>query len=121
MSLSRQIVLKPTDEQKKALSELQHEADDKLDQILTADQKDHLRQIKNDFGRGGASRAGADRPGGPPGLGRGAPGGDTAGRTLKNPVFRAHRYGADYAGLAGKDLKPGKTIEELEAKQREKE
>jgi hypothetical protein len=29
-------------------------------------------------------------------------------------MFRADRYGRDYAGLAGKDLTPGKTIEELE-------
>jgi hypothetical protein len=28
-------------------------------------------------------------------------------------LFRAYRYGRDYAGLAGKDLTPGKTIEEL--------
>jgi hypothetical protein len=28
-------------------------------------------------------------------------------------MFRAYRYGPDYAGLAGKDLTPGKTIEKL--------
>jgi len=32
-------------------------------------------------------------------------------------LFRAYRYGVDYPGLAGKDLKPGKTIEELQAKE----
>ena len=31
-------------------------------------------------------------------------------------IFRAYRYGPTYAGLAGKDRTPGKTIEELEAK-----
>jgi hypothetical protein len=31
-------------------------------------------------------------------------------------VFRAYRYSPDYAGLAGKDLKPGKTVEELQPK-----
>ena len=31
-------------------------------------------------------------------------------------IFRAYRYGADFAGLVGKDLTPGKTIEELEAR-----
>jgi hypothetical protein len=29
-----------------------------------------------------------------------------AGPRGRNPIFRAYRYGADYAGLAGKDLKP---------------
>jgi hypothetical protein len=28
-------------------------------------------------------------------------------------LFRAYRYGRDYPGLAGKDLTPGNTIEEL--------
>ena len=31
-----------------------------------------------------------------------------------NSVFRAYRYAKDYPGLAGKDLTPGKTVEELE-------
>jgi hypothetical protein len=30
-------------------------------------------------------------------------------------LFRAYRYGGDYPGLAGKDLTPGQTIEELQA------
>jgi hypothetical protein len=42
------------------------------------------------------------KPGGFPSVGR---------QRGWNPVFRAHRYGADYAGLAGKDLTPGR-IEE---------
>jgi hypothetical protein len=36
-----------------------------------------------------------------------------------NAVFRAYRYAKDYPGLTGKDLTPGKTIEELERKGRE--
>jgi hypothetical protein len=32
-------------------------------------------------------------------------------------LFRAYRYAADYSGLAGKDLKPGKTIEEQLSKE----
>jgi hypothetical protein len=32
-------------------------------------------------------------------------------------VFRAYRYGPDYPGLAGKDLRPGKTVEELQPKE----
>jgi hypothetical protein len=33
----------------------------------------------------------------------------------RNPVFRAHRYGVDYPGLAGKDLKPDESVTELKA------
>ena len=34
---------------------------------------------------------------------------------MGNTLFRAYRYGPDFPGLAGKTLKPGKSIEELEA------
>ena len=51
-------------------------------------------------------------PGGPPG----PPGGFGG-----NSVFRAYRYAKDYPGLAGKDLTPGKTVEELERKRPEEE
>ena len=34
-------------------------------------------------------------------------------------MFRAYKYGPDYPGLAGKDLKPGKTVEELQPKEAE--
>ena len=34
-------------------------------------------------------------------------------------LFRSYRYGPEYAGLAGKDLTPGKLLEELEAKKEE--
>jgi hypothetical protein len=44
--------------------------------------------------------------GGVPGFG--GPGGSS--------LFRAPRYAPDYAGLAGKDLKPGKSVEELQPK-----
>jgi hypothetical protein len=37
------------------------------------------------------------------------------------PVFRAYRYGPDFPGLAGKDLTPGKTVEELAPKKAEKD
>jgi hypothetical protein len=37
---------------------------------------------------------------------RGPPGGAS--------LFRAYKYAADYPGLAGRDLKPGKTVEEVE-------
>jgi len=96
-SLARQILLKPTDEQKKKLTELQKRVDDKLDKVLTADQKTQFEKMKQDFGRGGSSGSG---PGGIP---EGVHGSPPPG---VNPVFRALRYGADYPGLAGKDLRP---------------
>jgi hypothetical protein len=33
---------------------------------------------------------------------------------MGNTLFRAYRYGALFPGLAGRELKPGKTIEALE-------
>jgi Arylsulfotransferase (ASST) len=110
MSLSRQILLKPTEEQKKVLAGLQKHVDDQLATILAGDQAALFEKLKSDFARGGPLTSGRgtvpgaafDRPGGvagdfaaphPPGV---------------NPVFRATRYGADYAGLAGKDLRAPK-------------
>jgi hypothetical protein len=55
-------------------------------------------------------------PGGPPGGfpgGFGAPGG--------SGLFRAPRYAPNFPGLAGKDLTPGKTIEELQSRDAPKE
>ncbi len=53
-------------------------------------------------------------PGGPPRGPGGPPGGP--GGFGGNSVFRAYRYAKDYPGLAGKDLTPGKRVEELELK-----
>ena len=65
---------------------------------------------------GGPGRPGrmapVDRRRSAAGLFAGPPGGSA--------VFRAYRYGPDYPGLAGKDLKPGKTVEELQPKEPEK-
>jgi hypothetical protein len=44
-------------------------------------------------------------------MGFGPPGGGS--------LFRAYRYAASYPGLVGKDLKPGKTLEELQPKEPE--
>jgi hypothetical protein len=49
---------------------------------------------------------------GPPRLLQGGPDGQF-GPAGGGSMFRAYRYGPDYAGLAGKNLTPGKTIEEL--------
>jgi hypothetical protein len=43
------------------------------------------------------------------GPGKGGPGGKAGG----GDVFRAHRYAADYPGLVGRDLTPGKSLEDL--------
>jgi hypothetical protein len=67
-------------------------------------------------GRPGGVGGGFDGPGGGSGDFMGFGGGDFIGGSS---IFRASRYGADFAGLVGKNLTPGKTIEELEAKSQE--
>src|SRR5262249_34401141 len=116
MSVSTQVVLRPTPEQRTQLTELQKTVDAKLDKVLTDDQMTQLKQMRADFARGGPGGPGGGPPGGPPG-GPGGPGGGLppflfAGPPGGSAVFRAYKYGADYPGLAGKDLKPGKTVEE---------
>jgi hypothetical protein len=106
ISVATQVTLKPTVEQKTQLSELQKTVDGTLEQVLSEDQRKQLKQMRADFVRGGP-------PGGPGGPPPGAPPGGSA-------VFRAYRYGPDYPGLAGKELKPGKTVEELQPKEPEK-
>jgi hypothetical protein len=112
LSTSTQIQLKPTAEQKKALGELQKTVDDKLVSLLTDDQKKQLRQMKDDFTRGGPPGGPGGPPGGgppggpPPGMFNGPPGGAS--------LFRAYKYAADFPGLAGRDLRPGPTVEEME-------
>jgi Spy/CpxP family protein refolding chaperone len=97
LSPFQQATLKLTAEQKKQVEEMQKEVDARLDKLLTDDQKKQLKEVRTAVGPG--------RPGGP---GFGGPQGGAS-------LFRAYRYGADYAGLKGKDLTPGKTVEELQA------
>jgi Spy/CpxP family protein refolding chaperone len=100
MSPFQQATLKMTADQKKEVEELQKEVDGKLDKLFTDDQKKKLKDM----------RAGVPgRPGGP---GFGPPGGAS--------LFRAYRYGPEFPGLKGKDLTPGKTVEELQPKEPEK-
>jgi hypothetical protein len=72
--------------------------------------------IYNYLGMGRSGLPGLGRRGstrfGPGGLGGVAGSRDPRGR---NSLFRAYRYGSDYPGLAGKELNPGKTADELEA------
>ncbi len=115
MSVSTQVVLKPTPEQKAQLTDLQKQVDTKLEALLTADQKKQLKDMRADFLRGGAGG-----PGGPGGPGGGPPPGLFAGPPGGSALFRAYKYGPDYPGLAGRDLKPGKTVEEMQPKEPEK-
>ncbi|HWY88789.1 MAG TPA: hypothetical protein VNX28_18905 [Gemmataceae bacterium] len=86
-----------TADQKQQVRDLQKEADGKLDTVLKDEQKKQLEGMQEMMKLFAA--------GGPPGFGPGGLGG--------SPIFRAYRYGRDFPGLAGRDLTPGKTIEEL--------
>jgi hypothetical protein len=105
MSPTQQASLKLTPDQRKQLRELQKQADDKLGGILTDDQKKQFKELRANPGRM-AQGGGGGPPGGPPRIG--------------NAMFRAYRFAANFSGLMGKDLTPGKTIEELEAKEKPK-
>ncbi|HVS39557.1 MAG TPA: aryl-sulfate sulfotransferase, partial [Gemmataceae bacterium] len=107
MSTALQDRLKFTDDQKKQLADLQKDVDGKLDAMLKDDQKRQLKQMQ-DMARG--------FPGGPPGGFPGGPGGfpGMGGPAGGGGLFRAPRYAADFPGLKDKELKPGKTIEELQ-------
>jgi hypothetical protein len=100
--------LEVTDEQKAQLDEFQTDIDTKLAAILDDRQLEQLDQMQrfNPGGRGGRGGFGG---------GRGGPGGFPGGFTPPSgkSLFRAYRYPADYAGLAGKDLAPGKTLQEI--------
>jgi hypothetical protein len=104
--------LKLTEDQKKQVAELQKDADTRLDALLRDDQKKQFQQIR-DFAKNFKGPPGGGPMGGPPG---GGPGGGFPG--FGGPgagLFRAPRYGTDYAGLAGRTLTAGRTIEEFEA------
>jgi hypothetical protein len=121
MSVATQLALKPTSEQKTKLAALQKEVDARMESVLKADQKTQLKQLRADFARFAPGGGGGPGPGGPGGPGGGGPPpGLFAGPPGGGGVFRAYRYGPDYAGLSGKMLKPGMTIEELDAKEAEK-
>jgi hypothetical protein len=89
---STEKILKLTPEQKKTIDGLQKEADARVANMLTADQTKRLNEIGSVF-------VNTWGPNGPPNLG--------------NAVYRSHRYAADYPGLKGRELRPGKTVEEL--------
>ncbi len=134
MSDSVQKRLELTADQKRKLREMQRDADARLAQILDEPQKKQLKAMQDiakafaagppgGFAPGGAPPGGAPFGGfppgaGPPGVGppgAGPPGGFPGfGQPGGAAVFRAPRYTPDFPGLAGKELTPGKTIEELQ-------
>lgn len=78
LSLSTQIMLKLTPEQKTRMEELQKQTDAKLDALLTEKQKPEFKRMRDDFARGGPpgfGPGGPGRPGGPPDRGPGPRGG----------------------------------------------
>src|SRR5262245_47415237 len=97
MSLSRQIVLRLSDEQKRELTELQKRVDDNLGKILTAGQKARFERLKHDLaasGPGGRVAAAQGRPSGRSPSSAATPG-DFAGPLPPgvNSLFSALRYG----------------------------
>ena len=97
-----------TDEQKTQMGELQKFVDEKLQGILSEEQRTRLAQV-GPGPAGGPGFAGADGRGG---RGRGNRGG-RGGGPQGNSIFRVYRYAAEFPGLRGKDLTPGKTLEEI--------
>jgi hypothetical protein len=87
-------LLRITPEQKPIVDRFQKEADTRVATILTSDQMKQLNEMRAVF-------VNAWGPGGPPNLG--------------NAVYRSYRYAADNPGLKGRALKPGKTVNELQA------
>ncbi len=67
-------MLKLTDDQKKQVETLQKDVDEKLDKILTDDQKKQLKELK-ERGPGGFGGGAGGKGGGPGGGGKGGKGG----------------------------------------------
>jgi hypothetical protein len=102
LSPTEQDTLKLSPEQRKRVEQIQKEIDAKLETLLTEDQKKQLQAMRQ--GPPGGAVAGPGR--------RGPPGG--------TPLFRAYRYATNFPAFAGKELTPGKTLEELQPKEPEK-
>ncbi len=115
-----------SDVQQAELKKIQKGADKQLEKIWTDDQKTRFKEMESMFARGpgggppgggfGPPPGGGPPAGGPPGPrggGFGPPGGGPGGPGGPGGIFRCYRYGTEYAGLAGKELKPGKKLDEV--------
>ncbi len=102
LSSAQQEALKLSGEQKKRLEEIQKEIDTMLATVLTDEQRKQLQAMQ---------QVPAAGPGGPVRVGP-PPGGA--------PVFRAYRYPMNFRGFAGRKWAPGKSLEELQAKEAER-
>jgi hypothetical protein len=111
MSVTLQARLKLTADQKKTIQAIQKEADALLGKLFTEEQKKQFKELQANIGRGGTGSPGRG-PGSPGALPNVPPGGSA--------VFRVYRYAANHPGLAGKELTPRKTIEEMEKNELEK-
>ena len=100
LSSAQQDALKLSPEQRKRFEAIQKDVDAKVETLLTDEQKKQLMAMRQ-AAPGGRSRPGDDRPGG-------------------TPLFRAYRYAIDHPALAGRNLTPGKLLEELQQKDIEK-
>jgi hypothetical protein len=108
--------LKLNEDQKKQLGELQKEVDGGLEKLLEDKQKKQLKEMQE---RMKGMMAGPPPGGGPPGggpPGGAAPFGPGGFGGPGGSLFRAYRYASDYPGLKGKELTPGKKLEELQPK-----
>ncbi|MGZ4963206.1 MAG: hypothetical protein ACXWBP_06745 [Limisphaerales bacterium] len=65
--------LKLTDDQKKQVADLEKQTKEKLDSILTDEQKQKLKDMRSQFGRGGRGPGGQGGQGGPGGPGGNRP------------------------------------------------
>jgi hypothetical protein len=95
-SPAQQDTLKLSAAQRSRLEAIQKEIDARLETLLTEDQKQQLQAMQRRPDAGGPGRSGP--PGG-------------------QPLFRALRYATSFPGFAGRDLTPGKTLEELQPKE----
>lgn len=129
---SRREELDLSDRQLKDLKELQQRVSSELQKIWTDEQQSQIDRMESFFANGPGfgpppgfgAPLGGPPPGGPP-VGGPVPGGPPpgfgpGGFGPRGPggIFRCYRYGSDYAGLADKDLNPGKKLEDVAAADR---
>ena len=113
--------LELTKDQTEELAALQKQVDADVAKVLTDPQKSRIKELQNPPAGGpGFGPPGLGGPGGGPGgpRGPGGPGGPGGGPGGPGGFFRSYRYAANYAGLVGKTLTPGKKLEEVARPQR---